>query len=64
MTKLDEGGTAIWHDQSSRIQWPPEAPLRKAEPYSARADVDALNEAAGGTRTTRTSTVPSIVAPY
>ena len=28
MTKLDLGGTAIWHDQSSRIQWPPEAPLR------------------------------------
>ena len=22
MTKLDEGGTAIWHDQSSRIQSP------------------------------------------
>ena len=28
MTKLDLGGTAIWHDQSSRIQSPPEAPLR------------------------------------
>ena len=35
MTKLDLGGTAIWYDQSSRIQWPPEAPLWKAEPYSA-----------------------------
>ena len=40
MTKLDEGGTAIWHDQSSRIQWPPEAlryrmqrhPLRMRRP--------------------------------